>query len=125
MKRSNRLLLTVALLASFMLCFGVGTGMAQDLAALDAAHAKVLVDNDKVRVLDVLDKPGAKEPLHSHPAYVAVFLSNTRIKVTTPDGKVVEKDRKVGETQYSGPVTHTVENIGAEDFHVIIVELKK
>ena len=125
MKRSNRFLLTVFLLASFALCFGVSAGMAQDLAALDPANVKVLVENDQVRILEVVDKPGAKEPVHSHPAYAAVFLSTTRIKVTTPDGKVVEKDRKVGETQYSGPVTHTVENIGAADFHVIIVELKK
>jgi len=89
--------------------------MAQDLAALAPNDAKVLVDNDQVRILEVVDKPGVKEPTHSHPAYVAVFLSTTRIKVTTPDGKVVEKDRKSGEVQYSGPITHTVENIGAAD----------
>ncbi len=125
MRRSNRFLLTVLPLASFAMFFCVSTGMAQDLAALSPNDAKVLVNNDQVRILEVLDKPGAKEPMHFHPAYVAVFLSATRIKVTTPDGKVVEKDRKPGEVQYSGPVTHTVENIGAADFHVMIIELKK
>jgi quercetin dioxygenase-like cupin family protein len=99
--------------------------MAQDLATLAPNDVKVLVDNDQVRILEVVDKPGGKELMHSHPAYVSVYLSATRIKVTAPDGKVVEKDRKPGEVQYSGPTTHAVENIGAADFHVIIIELKK
>jgi len=85
----------------------------------------VMVDNDRVRVLDVLHKPGVKEPMHSHPAYVSVYMSTTRVKVTTPDGKTVEKDRKAGETLWSEAVTHTVENIGTADQHVIVIELKK
>lgn len=86
---------------------------------------KVLIDNDRVRVLEVRHKPGAKEPMHSHPAYVAVFLNATRLKVTTPDGKTTEKDRKAGEVLWSGPVTHAVENVGTADQHVIVIELKK
>jgi quercetin dioxygenase-like cupin family protein len=125
MTRSTRFLLAALVIASFALCFGVSAGMAQDLVVVAPNTAKVLVDNDQVRILEVLDKPGDIEPMHAHPAYAAVFLSATRIKVTTPDGKVVEKDRKPGEVQYSGPVTHTVENVGTADFHVIIVELKK
>ena len=73
----------------------------------------------------VTHKPGVKEPMHSHPAYVSVYLSTTRVKVTTPDGKTVEKDRKAGEVAYSGPTTHALENIGTADQHVIVIELKK
>ncbi len=113
------------LLATLVLGFATKTAMAQDLAKLMPNDVKVIVDNDRVRVLDVLHKPGAKEPMHSHPAYVAVFLSATRQKVTTPDGKTVEKDRKAGEVSWSGPVTHTVENVGTADQHVIVIELKK
>lgn len=86
-----------ALLAT--LTFGIGTNMAiaEDLAKVMPKDVKVIVDNDRVRVLDVLHKPGVKEPMHSHPAYVSVYLSATKVKVTTPDGKTVEKDRKAGE----------------------------
>lgn len=105
--------------------FSTNNVYAEDLAQVMPNDVKVIVDNDKVRVLEILHKPGAKEPMHSHPAYVAVFLSQTRLKVTTPDGKVVEKDRKAGETLWSEAVTHTVENIGTEDQHVIVVEMKK
>lgn len=123
MKRSSRFFLTVVLLASFGLCFGVSAGMAQNLVASD--DVKVLTDNDQVRVLDISHKAGTKEPMHSHPAYVAVWLAATKIKVTTPDGKVVERDVKAGQTIYSGPVTHAIENIGSGEWHVIMVELKK
>ena len=107
------------------LALGLGTAMAEDLTKVMPNDVKVLVDNDRVRVLEVLHKPGVKEPMHSHPDYVSVYLSATRVKVTTPDGKTVEKDRKAGEVAWSGPVTHALENVGTADQHVIVIELKK
>jgi beta-alanine degradation protein BauB len=112
------------LLATLALGLGTKTAMAEDLVKVMPNDVKVIVDNDRVRVLDVLHKPGVKEPMHSHPAYVTVYLSATKVKVTTPDGKTVEKDRKAGEVQYNAPVTHALENIGTADQHVIVVELK-
>ena len=124
MKKSVQVAFGV-LAVSLGFAFGAGTAMAQDVAAVAPKNVKVLVDNDRVRILEVLDKPGEKEPMHSHPNYVTVGLSTTRIRVTTPDGKAVEKDRKYGDAVYGGPVTHTTENIGTGDFHVIVIELKK
>jgi len=113
------------LLATLALGMGASTAIAEDLAKVMPDDVKVIIDNDRVRVLDVLHKPGVKEPMHSHPDYVSVYLSTTRVKVTTPDGKTVEKDRKAGEVAWSGPVTHALENIGTADQHVIVIELKK
>jgi len=114
-----------SLIAAFIAVTGIATSHAQDYAAVNPTDVKVLIDNDQVRVLEVLHKPGVKEPMHSHPAYVSVYLSASKVKVTLPDGKVTEKDRKPGETQYSGPTTHAVENIGTTDQHAIVIELKK
>ncbi len=113
------------LLATLTLSLGTNMVMAQDYAKVMPQDVKVLVDNDRVRVLEVIHKPGAKEPMHSHPAYVSVFLSTTRLKITTPDGKTVEKERKAGETYFSEAVTHAVENVGTSDQHAIVIELKK
>jgi quercetin dioxygenase-like cupin family protein len=124
MKKLAYYMLSV-LLAMIASGFVAKTAMAEDLAKVMPDDVKVLVDNDRVRVLDVLHKPGVKEPMHSHPAYVSVYLSATGVKVTTPDGKTVEKDRKAGEVAWSGPVTHALENIGTADQHVIVIELKK
>ncbi len=113
------------LLVTIALGLGTSTAMAEDLAKVMPDDVKVIVDNDRVRVLDVLHIPGAKEPMHSHLAYVAVYLSSARVKVTTPDGKTVERERKAGEVSWSEGVTHTVENVGSTDQHVIVIELKK
>ncbi len=113
-----------ALLVTLAFGFAPKTAMAQDLAAVMPKDVKVLIDNDRVRVLEVVHKPGVKEPMHSHPAYVSVFLNATKLKYTTPDGKTGESERKAGEVKWSGPVTHAVENIGKTDQHVIVIELK-
>jgi quercetin dioxygenase-like cupin family protein len=125
MKHSNSLIQTILLAATLPLAFGTNTAIGQDLAKVVPDDVKVLIENDRVRVLDVLHKPGAKEPMHSHPAYVAVFLSATKLKVTTPDGKTVERDRTAGEVSWSEAVTHAIENVGTADQHVIVIELKK
>ena len=124
MKNLTYFILSV-LLATLALGFATKTAIAEDLVKVMPNDVKVLVDNDRVRVLEVLHKPGVKEPMHSHPDYVSVYLNATRVKVTTPDGKTVEKDRKAGEVAWSGPVTHALENIGTADQHVIVIELKK
>ena len=125
MNRIVRLFLCASLVASLTFSIGISASFAQDAAAVNPASIKVLVDNDRVRILDALIKVGAKEVMHSHPAYVSVILSGAKLKITSPDGKAVEKERKTGEALYNEAATHTVENIGTTDFHVIITELKK
>jgi beta-alanine degradation protein BauB len=110
---------------SLALVLSARMAMAQDLAKVSPQDVKVLLDNDRVRVLEVRHQPGMKEPMHSHPAYVAYFLDATRMKIMLPDGKTVEKDRKAGELLWSEPVTHAVENIGTTEQHVLVIELKK
>jgi quercetin dioxygenase-like cupin family protein len=112
-------------LAPVVLCLGFNAAMAQDLVKLMPDDVKVLIDNDRVRVLDVHHKPGAQEPMHSHPAYVAVYMGSTRVRVTTPEGKSTEKDRKFGEVSWSEGVTHAVDNVGTSDQHTIVIELKR
>jgi len=124
MKKSVYVTLGV-LVVSLGLAFGAGAVMAQDVAKMSPADIKVLVDNDRVRVLEILHKPGAKEPMHSHPAAVSVSLSAFKLKATKPDGTASEREAKVGEVRWTEPVTHAVENVGTTDQHMIMIELKK
>jgi quercetin dioxygenase-like cupin family protein len=124
MKKSVYVTLGV-LAVSLGLAFGAVMVMAQDIAKLSPQDVKVLLENDRVRVLEVRHQPGVKEPMHSHPAYVTYFLGATTMKVTSPDGKTVVKDRKAGEIQFNEPVTHALENVGTTEQHVLVIELKK
>jgi beta-alanine degradation protein BauB len=87
---------------------------------------KLLMENDKVRVLDILLKPGEKAPMHNHPSdHVVYVMANTRFKLTFPDGKVNEVDLKTGQTLWMEAGSHATENIGNVAGHNLVVELKK
>lgn len=98
--------------------------LAQDPALVNPSTVQVKLDNDQVRVLEAVLKPGDKEQMHSHPAAVMYILSGGRIRNHTADGKSVESDLTAGQTVFREPVTHWAENIGTTTVHLILVELK-
>lgn len=85
---------------------------------------KVLLDNERVRLLDVHLKAGGKLAKHSHPAYVGYGVSAAKIKLTTADGKVEEKSLTAGQAIWGEPTTHTAENVGPAEVHHVVLELK-
>ena len=85
---------------------------------------KVLLDNERVRLLDVHLKAGGKLAKHSHPAYVGYAVSDSKIKVTGPDGKTEEKAMTAGQAMGHEATTHTVENAGAAEIHSLVLEMK-
>ena len=97
---------------------------AQDAVKADAQHYTVVSENDQVRILKAHYGPHEKSVMHSHPATVAVFLTDAKGQFTYPDGKTQAFDVKAGESQYQGATTHLPENTGDKDMEVIVVELK-
>jgi quercetin dioxygenase-like cupin family protein len=97
---------------------------AQDAVKVDPKHYKVELENDQVRVLRIHYGPGEKSVMHSHPASVAVFLTDGKVKFTTPDGRSQEASPKAGEVQWEAAGPHLPENVGAKAFDLILVELK-
>jgi quercetin dioxygenase-like cupin family protein len=124
MENSRRMLLGVLLTTLFLL-IAAGTALAQDVMKVSPETHKVLLENDRVRVLDARMKPGEKVAMHSHPANVAYFLSDGKIKITYPDGKTEEREVKAGVTAWSDGVTHAAENVGTTEFHELQIELKE
>ena len=96
---------------------------AQDPVKVDPAHHKVEFENDQVRVLRVTLPAGAKTPVHSHPAGVAVFLNDSQNRLTV-DGKMDAPVRKAGSVAELKATTHVVENIGTTTSEVIVIEIK-
>lgn len=98
--------------------------LAQDAVKVDPKHYKVETENAQVRVLRVHYGPHEKSVMHSHPASVAVYLTDGSIRFTGPDGKVQEAKAQAGQTQYTAPQVHNPENTGDKDFEAIVIELK-
>ena len=97
---------------------------AQDPAVANAKTIQVRLDNDRVRVLEATLPPGAKEQIHSHPAYVVYVVAGGKVRNHLPDGKTSETEFKTGEVVYRDPLTHWAENIGTTTLKFILVELK-
>jgi len=90
-----------------------------------APHAyKVMFENERVRVLENHSKPGETTETHAHPAVVGVAVTGGKFRFTTVDGQPVEAELKPGEVLYMEAVEHATENIGEDEAHVVIVELK-
>jgi quercetin dioxygenase-like cupin family protein len=98
---------------------------AQDPAKQSPNQYKILLNNDKVRVLDVRLKPGDKSPMHSHPDRVSYILSGSTVKSTSKDGKTTEVKTKAGQCVWHNAESHAVENTGKTEVHVIEMELKR
>ncbi len=94
------------------------------LRATPGTH-KLAFENDRVRVVDVNLKPGGKAEMHSHPDYMAVALGeNCKVKFTSADGREEEAEFKTGDTVWRGAESHTVQNIGRTECHVLNIEFK-
>jgi quercetin dioxygenase-like cupin family protein len=116
MRRSLLLVVSVFLVAS--------AALAQDPAKVDPQHCKVEFENAQVRVLHWKTGPHEKSPMHSHPAFVSIPLTNGHERFTFPDGTTKEIVSKAGEATWSAAQTHASENLTDEPEEIIQVELK-
>ena len=113
------------LLWSFLaLMFFPIKAMCQDPVPIYPENYKVIMENDRVRVLDFQLKKGAKENAHSHPAHVVYVITGFKIRFTFPDGSTRIRETNSGDVLFSEAVIHASENIGDTDAHGILVELK-
>jgi quercetin dioxygenase-like cupin family protein len=119
----NRIILLVSTFLYFFI-FSAATLNAQDVAKVSKNY-KVVLDNDKVRVIDNQSNPGEKTAWHSHPDMLINVLGGGTVKATTKDGKTKTTEFKKGETVWMDAVTHETENIGKTKLHLLLVELKK
>ena len=101
-----------------------GAAAAQDPVPLYPQNYKVLLENDRVRVLDFQLKKGAKEDFHAHPAAVTYVIAPFKIRFTFPDGSTRIREAKAGDVFYGDALTHASENIGDTDAHGLLIEMK-
>ena len=108
------------------LCLALSAALTQDVATVSGGPEthKVVLDNAQVRVLDVHVQPGQKVAMHSHPASVVYYVTDTKMKITLPDGTSRVAEAKAGTAAWREPATHAVENVGTVEFHLVQTELK-
>jgi beta-alanine degradation protein BauB len=95
-----------------------------DAVSADPEHYKVLLDNERVRVLEFRGAPGNKTPMHSHPNYVTYSFDGGTSTFTYPKGKPAEAVTPAGDVRWHKAETHAGQNTGQTELHVLIVEIK-
>src|SRR5690606_24031897 len=85
---------------------------AQDPMSIGKMYKKVLLENDKVRVMQVVFEPGDVMPWHSHPGHSVYAVTGGKIEITAKDQQPTVIDIKAGDAMYLDAVTHTGKNIG-------------
>ncbi len=99
--------------------------MSLDPAVTNPDLYKVVFENNRVRVLEYLDKPGDKTTPHEHPDSVMYTLSTFRRRLYGGDGETRNVEMPAGLTGWLPAQQHSGHNIGDTDTHVIFVELKE
>lgn len=84
----------------------------------------VVMENERVRVLEYRDRPGNRTTPHAHPDSVMITLSAFRRRLIDGD-RTAEIDLEPGLVRWLGAQIHAGENIGDTETHVIFVELKE
>jgi hypothetical protein len=98
--------------------------MERDPAATNPDLYRVIMENDRVRVLEYRDRPGDRTTPHGHPDSVMVTLSSFRRRLIDGD-RSVDVDLADGLVRWLSAQEHAGENIGDTETHVIFVELKE
>jgi hypothetical protein len=104
-----------------------------DAPAAAPENHRILFENDRVRMLDVVVPVGGREPVHAHcwPSVLYVLFRG-KLRERDATGKVI---REVAETPPPSafPMTqwlpvsppHSIENLDSQPIHLLRIELKQ
>lgn len=101
--------------------------LAQDAATSDPRSFRVVLENERVRVLEYRSRPGlgvCGQGMHYHPERVSVSLTGGKIRVTNAEGRTFVREIPSGHVVFSPAETHSTENIGGSGTRSYIIELK-
>ena len=116
---------TISVLLFMGMIFCSPNVQAQDPMNVGKAYKKLLLENDRVRVMSVVFAPGEAMPMHSHPAHTVYAVTGGTIEITAKDQTPVVMEIKPGDVVFMEPVTHTGRNIGKTTINLVVTELKK
>jgi beta-alanine degradation protein BauB len=114
--------LSLAFLAASLAAAPAALG--QDPVSVDPADVKVAFENEQIRVLHARYAPHQKIAIHSHPSRVVVYITDMHALITSANGAKEELRMKAGDSRWSEPVAHSVENLGDVSFEIVEIELK-
>ncbi|WIX99500.1 cytoplasmic protein [Amycolatopsis mongoliensis] len=98
--------------------------MTGDPAETNPELYRVVLENERVRILEYRDRPGDRTAPHRHPDTVMVTLTAFSRRISA-GGREVRVDLTAGEARWVAAQEHSGENVGATPTHAFFIELKE
>lgn len=96
-----------------------------DPVSVSGGKYRVILENERVRVMKFVSKPGDSVSMHWHPDHLAYAIKSAqRVRFTSDKGTSEEVEIKQGTAIWVPEGSHAVENIGNTEIEELIVELK-
>lgn len=96
-----------------------------DIVKTSPNQARVLLENEHVRVVEYAVKPGEKDLWHTHPPRSSYVVSGGKVKVYTENAEPKISEVLTGSSSWAGEgAKHYVENVGETDIKIILTEIK-
>ncbi len=97
--------------------------IAEDPVTSNPEHYRTIFENEHVRVLHYIDKPGERTTPHVHPNSVMVTLTDFHRRLSTAAG---DRDIELAANHvfWLPAQRHAGENIGTTPTHTVLIELK-
>lgn len=120
---------TIRMISACLFCgllLSLSTGaFAQDaMKAASNVAKKVILENEKVRVIQVEYAPGEVAQWHSHPDHVVYALNDAKLEITDKGKPARTLEFKAGEAKFMPAVTHMIKNVGTAPAKMVVTELK-
>ncbi len=123
--KSSALLIGSFALFAFLTACGAGS-QDLDMVRIAPQNCTVLLENDRVRVVRVVLKPGETIGMHTHPnGDIWMPASQGKVRTTTLGGRPEENEVNANQVYWSDAETHSIENIGTTEYQSVVVELKR
>ena len=117
---------------SFVVCGAISypANAQQQAAEIDAVQVspdryRVLLDNQEVRVIEYVLRPGERDLWHTQPPRVSYVVSGGSLRITQADGTSFVTNEKQGTAQWMNTLgRHYAQNIGSTPVRIVLVEVK-
>ena len=99
-------------------------------AQIDAVVASpdrftILLENEHVRVVEYVLRPGERDRWHTHPPKVSYVVSGGQLRIHLADGTSFVSDEKEGTAVWMDALPrHYAENVGTTPVRIVLVEVK-
>ena len=117
-------MISKSLLLGFILMLSAGLYAQDPMIVASNVYKKVVLDNEKVRVIQVEFAPGEVAPWHNHPNHVAYVLQGGKLEITDKGKEAKVMDLNDGDAMYLPAITHMAKNVGTTTIKLLVTEIK-